>query len=111
MADYESAAARCVDDMRSYAPVFTTQLWRALGKVKEGAAAHEMAEKALAARPEERHVHVLTQGTHHRNALWLSRQGAKISQAEVAAAKTFFADHAARGFACFAADAQSAHAS
>ena len=110
VADYESAAARCVDDMRNYAPVFITQLWRAMGRVKEAAIAHENAEKSLAAKPEERHVHVLTQGTHHRNALWLSRQGAKISQAEVDAAKAFFTEHAARGFACFAADALSANA-
>lgn len=84
---------RCLDDCRLYPQVFVTQLHRALGDRKAALRAFENARRNLAAIPDGRHIGLLTRATHHRNALWLNQHEAE--------ARKFFADHMARGFACF----------
>lgn len=91
--EFEAMAPKCLDDCRLYPQVFVTQLHRALGDRKAALRTHAAANRQLAQAPEGQHVGLLTRATHHHNALWLQQHEAE--------ARKFFADHIARGFACF----------
>lgn len=103
VADFEAAHKDCVDDSKLYPEVFAAQMWRLIGDAKAALRAFEQADAKLRAAGSEQHVYVLTWAAHHRNALWLENAGKhRPAAATLESARQFFAQHVAKGFACFA---------
>ncbi len=98
LSDFEAMHPSSLDDCRLYPQVFATQLHRALGDRRQALRAFQAARRKLAETPKGQHIGLLTQATHHRNALWLDKA---VKPEDIAAARQFFETHLARGFACF----------
>ncbi|MCL4729477.1 MAG: hypothetical protein KJ044_03435, partial [Planctomycetes bacterium] len=93
VSEFQSALPGYLDDCPRYPQVFVTQLYRVLGNRKAARQAFAAAKRQMRQAPAGQHTGLLTLATHHRNALWLGQDDAE--------ARKFFADHVARGFACF----------